>query len=301
MNEELQMRIMQSLGLDYNPAINSTLQFQRTIGGLNEQLGTLKVAAMQSAKDINSAFSSQLGQISGSNIVDQFGKPFKTMQVEAKNTVITVDKMAKSFKESSLEQMKAQAASVQQRASAKGISQEYAQQATVLREQISTIQQRLQSEGKLTAEEVKQTDELKEQLELLRAQTRTAMSDDTRDTQGVPEIRPQDLNSRISDGAKFYAMVRAGKEATETIKSVETGMINIQRVIEDSSFVFNDYRDDLLGLGVAYGQSFETVQETAMRWVQSGYDVAESLRLTETSLLALNAAELDATNATESM
>ena len=42
------------------------------------------------------------------------------------------------------------------------------------------------------------------------------------------------------------------------------GMIEIARVMEDSTFVFENYRE-LLKLGVDYGQSFETVQQIALR------------------------------------
>ena len=99
----------------------------------------------------------------------------------------------------------------------------------------------------------------------------------------------------------FYGTINAGKEAAETIKSVEMGMVELGRVMNDSSFVFEDYRDNLFQLGTAYGQTFDNVQSIALRWAQSGYNVADSLELTKTSLLALNTAELDATNATESM
>lgn len=295
------IKIMQSLGIDYNPAINSTLQFQKTIGDLNKQLETMKAIAMQSAKDVNNAFSSQLRSGNSNQIVDQFGLPFKTIKTEAKEATKSVQDMAKSFKESTLEQMKSQAASVQQRVATKGLSDEYGLQAGKLREQLSVIQARLQTEGKLTAEEVKQTSELKEQLEILRAQTRTATADDIREN---PSTLNQEFERRSSwflTGAMFYGTINAAKETAQTIETVEMGMVELARVMDDTSFVFDDYRDNLFKLGVDYGQTFDNVQSIALRWAQSGYNVADSLELTKTSLLALNTAELDATNATESM
>lgn len=213
----------------------------------------------------------------------------------------TRDAEIAKIKESSLEQMKAQAASVQQRVSTKGLSEEYGRQATMLRDQLGVIQDRLQTEGKLSAEEVAQTAQLKEQLELLRAQTRTAISDDITEN---PSTFGQEWERRSSwflSGAMFYGTINAAKQASETIKDVEMGMVELSRVMDDSSFVFDDYRDNLLQLGVEYGQTFDNVQSIALRWAQSGYNVADSLELTQTSLLALNTAELDATNATESM
>lgn len=105
----------------------------------------------------------------------------------------------------------------------------------------------------------------------------------------------------FTSGALFYGALKGAKEAITTISQVEMGMVEIARVMEDSTFVFENYRDELLKLGVDYGQSFETVQQIALRWAQSGYNVADSLELAKTSLLALNTAELDAKNATESM
>lgn len=211
------------------------------------------------------------------------------------------DQEIAKIKTSNIEQMKSQAASVQQRVATKGLSDEYGKQASMLREQLSVIQSRLQTEGKLTAEEVKQTNEIKEQLNILKAQTKTATADDIREN---PSTLNQEFERRSSwflTGAMFYGTINAAKEAKQTITDVEMGMVELARVMDDTSFVFDDYRDNLFKLGVDYGQTFDNVQSIALRWAQSGYNVADSLELTKTSLLALNTAELDATNATESM
>ncbi|MSU01929.1 phage tail tape measure protein [Tissierella pigra] len=301
MNDDSIVKIMQSLGLDYSPAISSTLKFEKVVSDLNKELAIMKDNALSSVKDINNIFSSQLGNIGNKQILDQWGKPFKTIKDEAKATSTTVRDMAKSMKESSLAQMQAQAASIQQRATAKGLSDEYSKQAGTIREQLALVQARLQSEGKLSAEEVKQTQQLKEQLDILRAQTRAGISDKTREN---PDWFGDEMQRRVSwfaTGGVFYGMTNAAKEATQTIKEVEMGMVEIARVMTDSSFVFDEYRDNLFKLGVDYGQTFTNVQSVALRWAQSGYNVADSLELTKTSLLALNTAELDATQATEAM
>lgn len=111
----------------------------------------------------------------------------------------------------------------------------------------------------------------------------------------------QRRSSWFLTGALFYGTINAGKEAVQTISEVEMGITEIARVMEDTSFVFKDYRDELLQFGVDYGQTFDTVQDIALRWAQAGYNVKDSLDNTKTSLLALNTAELDASNATESL
>jgi TP901 family phage tail tape measure protein len=102
-------------------------------------------------------------------------------------------------------------------------------------------------------------------------------------------------------GTLFYGTLTAARETAQTISEVEMGVTEIARVMEDETFVFKDYRDELLQFGIDYGQTFDTVQDIALRWAQAGYNVKDSLENTKTSLLALNVAELDAKNATESL
>ena len=69
----------------------------------------------------------------------------------------------------------------------------------------------------------------------------------------------------FTSGALFYGTLKGAKEAVQTISEVEMGMVEIARVMEDSTFKFQDYRDELLQLGIDYGQSFENVQQIALR------------------------------------
>ena len=228
----------------------------------------------------------------------------KVLQEEAKiERALRGEKKAnvEEIKKGTLEKMKSQAASIQQRATTKKLSKEYAEQASTIRQQLEVLQTKLQLEGKLSAEEIKQTQQLQEQLNILKAQTGTAISDKIREN---PNFLGEEFRRRTSwflTGTMFYGIVNGAKKATEAIKDVEMGMVEIARVMDDSSFVFDEYRDKLFQLGVDYGQTFENVQQIALRWAQSGYNVKDSLELAETSLLALNTAELDATQATEAM
>lgn len=302
MEDDSILKIMQALDLDYSKAVKSTMEFEKSIGGLNKQLANMKANAMKSVKDINNAFSSQLGTIAGNKgLVDQFGRPFKNIRNETETTAQNIRNINKAIKESTIEQMKAQAATVQQRATTKKLSGDYANQAGVLRKQLNQLHARLKVEGKLSAQEMKQTHQLKEQLKILKAQTSTATADKLRQN---PNFLGEEFQRRTSwflTGTVFYGMINAAQEATKTIKDVEMGMVELARVMDDSTFVFDEYRDKLFALGVEYGQTFENVQQIALRWAQSGYNVADSLELTRTSLLALNTAELDAQNATEAM
>ncbi len=102
-------------------------------------------------------------------------------------------------------------------------------------------------------------------------------------------------------GTFFYGAINAAGQAVEAIKEVEMGMVEIARVTEDATADFDKMRTELLQLGIDYGRSWEEVQDIALRWAQAGYNVKEVLELTRSSLLALNTAELDIKNSTESL
>ena len=98
-------------------------------------------------------------------------------------------------------------------------------------------------------------------------------------------------------GTAFFGSLAALKEIAVTIKDVEMGMTTIARITEDVNFNFEEMRDSLQGLGVEYGMTWENTSDIAIKWAQAGYNTAETLELTKASLLALNTAELNATQA----
>mgnify|MGYP000870017681 CR=1 FL=1 len=294
-------RLMGSLELDYSKAILSGIQFAQQIESINKQLQGMKGIAIQTAKDVNTAFASQLGTGNAKTIVDQYGNALKTVQMEAKKTANSMKDNVQYIKQSTLEQMKAQAASVQQRATTKKLSEDYSAQAKLIREQTNELQKKLELSGRLSAEEIKQTQNLQEQLAILKQQTSASISDDIRTGKGRASEEWDRRTSWFLSGTLFYGMINSGKEAVTTIKDVEMGMIEIARIMDDSTFSFKGYRDQLMQLGIDYGQTFDVVQDIALRLAQAGYNVKDSLDLTKTALLALNTAELDAANATDSM
>lgn len=116
------------------------------------------------------------------------------------------------------------------------------------------------------------------------------------------------LYDKISEYAKTYIIYQGFNQLkqgiTETINemvNMEYQMVQIDRVLNDSSLNIDIYRDKLVQLAYDYGNSFENVADITLRLAQAGYDAQESLALTEKTLLALNTAELDATQATDDM
>lgn len=116
------------------------------------------------------------------------------------------------------------------------------------------------------------------------------------------------LYDKVTEYAKTYIIYQGfselRQEISETIDEMvqmEYQMVAIERVLSDSSLDIDLYRDKLIQMAYDYGNSFENVADITLRLAQAGFDAQESLMLTEKTLLALNTAELDATQATDDM
>lgn len=116
------------------------------------------------------------------------------------------------------------------------------------------------------------------------------------------------LYDKISEYAKTYIIYQGFNELRQMVREtidemveMEYQMVQIDRVLNDSSLNIDTYRDKLIQLAYDYGNSFENVADITLRLAQAGYNAEESLALTQKTLLALNTAELDATQATDDM
>lgn len=102
-----------------------------------------------------------------------------------------------------------------------------------------------------------------------------------------------------------YKLVNAfeemGRAAYEAVKSTEDSMVEISRVIGLTSADTENMRSQLFGLGQDFGRSFEDVSAVALKFAQSGNNMQESIENTRAMLLALNTAELDVENGTQSL
>lgn len=118
----------------------------------------------------------------------------------------------------------------------------------------------------------------------------------------------QTLYDKISEYAKTYIiyqgfnqMRQAIGEVIEEMVDLESQMIQIDRVLNENTLNIDKYRDKLLNLASEYGNAMDNVTDIALRLAQAGYNSNEVIALTEKTLLALNTAELNATQATDDM
>ena len=116
------------------------------------------------------------------------------------------------------------------------------------------------------------------------------------------------LYDRISKYASTYLIyqgfnkLRQGiTEVIDEMVNLESSMVQIDRVLNESSLDIDNYRDKLMQTAYDYGNSMSNVADITLRLAQAGFDSNESLQLTEKTLLALNTAELNATQATDDM
>lgn len=116
------------------------------------------------------------------------------------------------------------------------------------------------------------------------------------------------LYDRISKYASTYIIYqgfnilkKAAGEVIDEMVNMEQQMVAIDRVMNVSGMNIDKFRDNLIQLAYDYGNSFDNVADVSLRLAQAGIKEQENLALTEKTLLALNTAELNATQATDDM
>lgn len=85
-------------------------------------------------------------------------------------------------------------------------------------------------------------------------------------------------------------------DLNETLVETEDAIVALRRVAGDEANA-----NELYDLAQRYGQTFENVSELATNFARAGYEWNETIKATEAALLALNTAELDATEASDGM
>lgn len=87
----------------------------------------------------------------------------------------------------------------------------------------------------------------------------------------------------------------------ETLVKTEDAVVALQRVLNDDSLSDETISGKLYDLAAKYGQTFENANLIAQNFARTGMNWDETIKATETALLALNVAELDATQASDGM
>lgn len=101
---------------------------------------------------------------------------------------------------------------------------------------------------------------------------------------------------------KPLQMIRSALTSiNETLVKTEDAVIALQRVLPSGSASDNDISSRLYKIAQDYGQTFENVSQVATNFARAGMSWADTIKATEAAVLALNVAELDATEASDGM
>jgi TP901 family phage tail tape measure protein len=175
------------------------------------------------------------------------------------------------------------------------------QELTHVRTAAQALFEQYQASGNVTTEMKQQTAELQKQLSVMNTQAKVSAYDN-------PVVNNKSMLSEVASKAKWYlagsaafAGGYAAKEALQTLTDVEFKVMEITRVMNDSTLNVQSFQSELFNLAVQYGTSFEDVSNIAKTFAQANYNAKETIDMTKDSLLALNTAELDVKNSTESM
>lgn len=96
-------------------------------------------------------------------------------------------------------------------------------------------------------------------------------------------------------------LVRSGLESlNETLVNTEKATIEITRILNED-IADQEVASKLYDLAEQYGQTFENVSEIATNFARAGYEWTDVMKLAEGAVLALNVAELDATQASDGL
>ena len=179
------------------------------------------------------------------------------------------------------------------------------EQLTLMRRQIVELRTKIGLEGRITKEESAQVAQLQKQAAVMKQNIAMIQTDMQRQLDPTGRGRSESMWERRGGwflvGGMMFGAVDAMRQMVGVTGEIEEGMITIGRVMEDATFSTETMRKELLQLGKDYGMVWSDVEDIAIRWAQAGYNMSDSLKLTEASLLALNTAELDARYATEGL
>lgn len=155
------------------------------------------------------------------------------------------------------------------------------------------------------------TDEIKNQVKQLDLQT-DYLESQFKTTKNLSVPAPESMFKSWGDKFKTafktafaFRMTQYAEEAVvetlRTLKEVEFGVMEITRILNDSSIDVQGFTHDIFDLAIEYGRTFEEAQEIVLRFAQTGKTASESLQMAADTMLALNTAELNTEEATQSL
>ena len=167
-----------------------------------------------------------------------------------------------------------------------------------LENQLQKMKQKIQTQGAVTQAE-------KEELKVLQQQN-SALQQSAGLSSGIRSSFSS--NNFLSVAQQLtgiyggiYAVQRGLRETLSTIKDVEFGVMEITRVFGDATLNVKEYTGSIFNVAAEFGRTFEDVQDTVLRFAQSSYTAEEAIENAKIAMLALNTADLNSKEATQSL
>lgn len=216
-----------------------------------------------------------------------YAKLFQQQEAETKKTIQTIDSMISKQKELQATRNKFNYKSNVLAADSKE-----------LENQLIKMKQKIQAQGAVTQAE-------KEELKVLQQQN-AALQQSAGLSGG---IRSSFSRSNFLSVAQqltgiyggVYAVQRGLRETLSTIKEVEFGVMEITRVFNDATLDVKEYTGSMFDVATEFGRTFDDIQDTVLRFAQSSYSAEEAIDNARIAMLALNTAELNSKEATQSL
>ncbi len=116
-----------------------------------------------------------------------------------------------------------------------------------------------------------------------------------------------DFLNKLSDKAKWMAAYKLINLVYTSISNIPGAIIETENAVIELQRVLNEnigasaISDELYKIAYDFGQSFQNVQETAVKFAQTGMDWKDVIDATRATMLGLNTAELEVSTATEGL
>ena len=97
----------------------------------------------------------------------------------------------------------------------------------------------------------------------------------------------------------IYGSKRALETMAETVRDVDTEMVSLIRVMDETTTNFNELQDSAANLGVNMASNISNVVESMVGWARQGREQIEVVELTRAALLASNVAQMEASESVD--
>lgn len=184
------------------------------------------------------------------------------------------------------------------------------------RKELEKLSEAITKNGSVTEEQRKKYEELDEELSRLRRELNDANTEANNTGNGFKQLGERangaknairDMLNRLADKAKWmlaFQLVSLLQNAfgniVGTITETENAVIELKRVLNEP-IQGTAISDELYSIAHEFGQTFENVQDVAVKFAQTGLSWNETIDATRATMLGLNTAELEVSTATEGL